>query len=398
MNRWLAILSLAVLAAACQPAPQTPVIQTDLLVPGQTVEQALAGPDGEHHWLFAGQAGQQITVTFQPLGVFLDLILYGPSGSVILTLAGQTGSPTALSKTAQLPQDGTYRLVVSLRAATSTTYRLTVAETTSPPPATSPALTPATPIPPPADVLAQAAPSPTVTSPPLRVGSGARLQPYRAIRGQITDFGASEHYTIFAPAGTVVTIGAFPVPGSPVSPALTLYAPSGDILAESGEAGSGEAGITGIQLPVTGAYVLYVRASGDRATGPYDLSFGYGQTLRENVQPEPAPDIVYNGLLNQPLTRDLWPVKLNIGDIISAAAVANGGRLSPVLTLLAPDGQPLYTGHVTDSESSAALQQVIAPQTGQFYLAVAPAESGQSGSYTLLWQYNARAPTPPPGR
>lgn len=390
MTRWLAAALVVGMVAACRPIAPTPVTQTNLLQFNQTVEQSLTGPDGEQHWLFSGQAGQQITIALEVAGPPLSLTLYGPSGAAIPMQVSQSPTPANLTRAVQLSETGSHRLVVALKIAATATYRLTITEVQ--PSSVAPApITPATA--PPVESLPVTT-TVTATSAPLRVGSGARLQPYRPIRGQIIDFGATEHYTIFAPAGTVVTIGATRVPGSPVRPILTLFAPSGDMLAESVETDT-QAIIASIQLPVTGAYVVYVGAAGNQASGPYDLAFGYGATFREVVLPEPAPDLVHAGTLEQPFTRAIWPIRLTIGDIISAAVVADDARFSPILTLLTPDGQPLYTSLAEDGQ--AVLRQVIAPQTGQFHLAVAPAEGHQGGSYTLLWQYNARALTPPPG-
>ncbi|NPV65635.1 MAG: hypothetical protein HPY64_00655 [Anaerolineae bacterium] len=392
MTRWFTVALLAGMVAACRPIAPTPVTQTNLLQFNQTVEQSLIGPDAEQNWLFSGQSGQLITIALEVVGPPLSLSLYGPSGATIPMQVSDSATPASLTRAARLPETGSYRLAVALRISATTTYRLTITEV-QPFSATPTPVSLATSAPVPAESPLAMTPLVTATGAPLRVGSGARLQPYRPIRGQIVDFGATEHYTILAPAGTVVTIGASHVPGSPVRPALMLFAPSGDILARSIEIDT-QAIIAGIQLPVTGAYVVYVSAVGDQASGPYDLAFGYGVTFREVVLPEPEPDLVYAGVLELPFTRDIWPIRLTIGDIISAAVVADNARFSPILTLLSPDGQPLYTG--LEEEGRAALRQVIAPQTGQFYLAVAPAEGYQGGPYTLLWQYNARAPTPPP--
>lgn len=392
MTRWFAVVLLAGTVAACHPVAPTPVIQTNLLQFNQTVEQSLVGPDSEQHWLFSGQSGQQITISLEVIGPPLSLTLYGPSGAAIPMQVSDGPAPASLTRAARLSEAGNYRLVVALKIAATTTYRLTITEARPP----SVTLTPATPaaaVAVPVESPLAMTPMATATSAPVRVGSGARLQPYCPIRGQIVDFGATEHYTIFAPAGTVVTIGATHVPGSPLHPVLTLFAPNGDMLAESIEVDA-QAVIASIRLPVTGAYVVYVSALSNQTSGPYDLAFGYGATFREVVLPEPAPDLVHAGTLDQPFTRDIWPIWLTIGDIISAAVVADNARFSPLLTLLAPDGQPLYTGSPEDGR--AVLRQVIAPQTGLFYLAVAPADGHQGGAYTLLWQYNARAPTLPP--
>ncbi len=400
MKRWLvvAVTILLGLSAACQSKSQLSPIQTNLLLFDQTVERTLDSP-GTHDWLFVGQARQQIAIILQTLDAPLNAILYAPSGAEVPILLSDDPENTSIrTGTVELPQNGTYRLSIAATTAGIPTYRLTVANVSSPPPTVSPAPAPTVFFPSPTAFPLPDVPPITPTGAPLRVGSGARLQPYRPIRGQIMDIGGSEHYTIFAPAGAMITIGARRVPGSSVHPALTLYAPSGDILAESMTSGSEETVIAGVQLPVTGAYVLYVRADNNRASGPYDLSFGYGLTFQEHLQPEPPPDAVVSGLLTAPFTRDIWPITLNLGDIISAAVVVDGNRFRPALTLLAPDGQSLYTGETENNGYSTALRQVIAPQTGQFHLAVASAESGKTGSYTLLWQYNARAPTPPPGR
>jgi hypothetical protein len=398
---WLLVL---VLTAACQPQQTGPAItHTGLLTIDVPVEATISGPDQEHHWVFPGTSGQAVNVLFRAEGNLPTLRIRNADGSIQREVRGGAYQNT-VSIDSILPSTGNYAIVVAMPGEGSSAYRITLrnvtgqasSPTVQPPPLIATAdtapITPASPLGQ-SDMAAQ----PEASLPP-RVGSGSRLIPHQPILGQINDSGTAERYTIVGTAGDVVTIGASAWEGSQIAPHLTLYAPSGEILAEAdGALQIRPALIAGVTLPATGAYIVFVRDSGNVATGLYELAFGFGLTMRSRLLPAPIPDEAQAGLLNEPATQDRWPVSLTIGDIISAAVVVDDSSgLDPVLQLVSPGGQIIYRDDNDGGGRNAALREVIAPASGVFYLAVAPARQDSYGPYTLIWRYDARAPTPAP--
>ncbi len=404
MIKRLLILSLACLAlAACQtvPAPAPAITLTGFLTPGSPVEETITGPLVEHHWVFTGEADQAFEVLFQAEDSLPTLTVRGPDGTILREVRSQAYQNT-MALSFILPAAGNHAIVIGMPGAGESAYHLVLqvpgALPTPPPPTAS--LTPAataaiiefaaTPLP--LDTL----PTPDSPTAPPRVGSGTRLTSHQPITGMLADSGSEERYTIVGSAGDIISISASTAPGSRVNPYLTLYAPSGETLAEAHNSfGTQDAILTGLELPATGAYIVFVRDSAGTATGQYELAFGFGLTTRRQVQIAPLPDAPVSGLLNQPAIQDAWPLALNLGDIISVAVVVDDASgLDPIVQLVAPDGQIMYTDDNSGGGRSAALRQVIAPASGVFYLTVSPARQDSFGPYTLIWRYDAIAPVP----
>lgn len=390
-------LLLVLVLAACQPTISGPAItKTGLLTANVAVDETISGPAQEHHWVFAGDQGDVASILFRSDGNRAALTLRNPDGSELRRVQGGAYQNT-IQVDSILPTAGNYAVVVAMEEANSSAYRLILQDGS---PSTAVPMTPASP--------ATASPlpaQPTVTPQadlgiiggttalPPQIGSGARLTSHQPILGEIADIGSSERYTIVGQAGDVVTVRAQTLERSNLNPHLTIYAPSGDILAENDNAfGTLDAMVVGLSLPVSGAYVVFVRDSAGLATGAYELTFGFGLTARNQVQAPTTPDTAASGLLNMPATQDAWPVELNIGDIISAAVVVDeSSGLDPVLSLVSPGGQIIYTDDNSGGGRNAALREIIAPATGEFYLTIAPATADSFGAYTLIWRYDAQA-------
>jgi hypothetical protein len=387
-------LLMLVLLSGCSQPPEATISHAGLLTYNQPVGNILTGPDQEHHWVFAAQPSDSIRIELAYTGSTPSLVLRGPDNGDI-PLVYQLDSQRITTESLTLPAEGMYAVILDLPMAGTADYTLSVQQ------ANLPAAQPITPTSaaqsptlPAAATITPAILGATETHPPPIVGSGSQLEPYLVIQGLLERPNAIERYTILGIAGEAITIGATTVPGSSVNPRITVYAPSGDVLAEVDDSlGSLNAIALNLSLPSTGAYIVFVRDSDGQGTGLYELSFGYGPTMRNAEQDPPLPETVLNGSLDQPAIRDVWPLDLNVGDIISAAvAVDDASPLDPVLSLIGPDGAVIYSDDNSGGGRNAALREVIATQSGRFYLAVAPSQSMMQGSYTLFWQYNAQAP------
>ncbi|MBN2472194.1 MAG: hypothetical protein JXN59_15835 [Anaerolineae bacterium] len=402
MKRFLGLNLVFLALAACSTSPEIPlaITRSGFLTSGSAVEETIAGPQVEHHWVFTGTADQAVEILFQAEDNLPTLTVRAPDGSTLREVRGQAYQ-NMMALSLILPAAGNYAVVVSMPAAETSAYRL-VLQAPGAQPIVSPTIT-APPSVPALNASPGGAALPTVTLPipgsptsPPRVGSGTRLTSHQPVTGMLADRGASEHYTIVGNAGDTISISAAATAGSQVTPHLILYAPSGQILAETDSTASPQpVRLNGLVLPVTGAYIVYIRDSAGSATGLYELTFGFGYTTHRRMQVAPLPDTPVNGMLDTPAVQDAWPVALNLGDIISAAVVVEtSSELDPLVQLVSPDGQIIYTDDNSGGGSNAALRQVIAPASGTFYLTVSPARQDSLGPYTLIWRYDAAAPTP----
>ena len=401
MKHQLSILLFIGLLTACQPTPSpSPTItRTGILSNATPIEETVTGPQQEHHWVFRGTANQAAEILFRAEGNLPSISVRAPDGDILREVRSQAYQNT-MALDIILPEDGNYAIVVSMLAEGTSAYWLSLQEAGKPS-EISPTVTNepeagnnlqptelATDLPRSALTLA------TNASLPPRVGTGTRLTSHQPILGEITDSGASERYTIVGRAGDVISISVSAVEGSPVDPAFELFTPTGDVLAEADDSfGTQDAILTGIQLPATGAYILFTSDAGS-ATGLYELSFGFGLTTRRQIQAAPVPDVPVSGLLNTPAVQDAWPVSLNLGDIISAAVVVDDlSGLDPVLQLVSPAGQIIYTDDNSGGGRNAALREIIAPASGVFLLSISPAHTDSYGPYRLIWRYDAVAPS-----
>ncbi len=390
------------LSVACGPAPQpTPVIAySGHLTPDTPAEQIISGPGQEHRWTFTGRAGTVMTLFFEAEQGLPTVTLYDPDGNLLQEFASGSYANRLAITDLNAAADGDYLITIAMAGPGITYYTLTLHAAPNAPPESGPTLVTPPPVTsqPVADSrLAETPIAPATPAPPL-AGSGTQLQDHQVILGRLREAGETERYTIAGRANDVITVAASPTVGSSVDPAITIFTPSGDILAQVDDTlGLPDAIAAGLVLPSTGAYVVFVQDANGWGTGTYELGFGSGSTMRQNRQEAPPPATVLSGLLGQPVTRDVWPIQLVMGDIISAAVVPDEtSALDPVLTLLSPTGQPLYTDDNGGGGRSAALRRVIAPQTGEFYLAVSPVNGFLLGAYTLIWRYEAQAPVQNP--
>ncbi len=379
------------MSASCSSEAPPAITLSGLLNFNQPVAQTISGPEQEHHWVFSGQAANTISLNLSTTDILPEITLRDPNGQPLFSASNDLSKDTSLTTDITLTTNGPYTIVITLLTADATTYTLQIQNGRPTASITQPAA--ATPSPtstaPPESLLSSTAIPNTAESPPL-VGSGAILRSHQPIQGRLSQIGEVERYTFFGRANDIVTIGASPAPNSRVLPRLDIYSPSGEVITYSSGSAEQPDAISGqIALPSTGAYNVFIRDATGRGTGLYELAFGYGSTMRDTLHEAPAPDTVVTGYIQRNGFRDIWPVELTLGDIISVVAVVDdSSNLDPVLSLLSPDGGTIYTDDNSGGGRNAALREVIAPQTGRFMLAVSPANYQSAGTYTLLWQYS----------
>jgi len=270
-----------------------------------------------HVYLFAGAAGQVITVTMDGVtaGVNPRMTLYDPAGGALATDDDSGGDQNARIRQVRLPASGDAILQVMGAAPGRYEIRLTTGS-----------------------ALATETPTPAVA----QIGvDDMRLPPEIGIIGSIAPGGLFDRYFITADAGDIISISAQTEAGSPLQLALELYTPVGELMTRVVSDGTGGATINGIGLIETGAYAVFVTDAGDQGGG-YTIVRRYDVRAQP---PTPAPQSILD--ITDPLpaqTYLVYPFQGVTGERIRVQVEALSGDLDPVAALIDPSGAILAEG------------------------------------------------------
>jgi hypothetical protein len=343
-------------------------------------------------WSFEGEAGMTITIRMEAVTKDLRpvLRLFGPDQASLGGDESGGEGQSALLGGVLLPLTGTYyvqtwgggwtgdyRLSIQLGTARRT---LTPTPTLTPfRPTLAPTLTPSI--------------TPTVL---VTAQNGARLELGKTVRGEITGPEQVDRFTVFAPANAVISLGMFPTEGSLLVPAFEVYAPNGDKIAEAlaNQPGArpGEALVSGLSLPATGAYIIFAHAAPDTPTGAYTLTAGSDWTLREVGGGEGHPDTTYPGALFRGGDRETWVYNLPANATISADVSPEQGDFNPVLEIVGPDGAQLAATR-GGSGGAAQVSSLFTPKAGAYLVRITAFRNESVGSYRLTLRLISVEPT-----
>lgn len=231
---------------------------------------------------------------------------------------------------------------------------------------------------------------PTATSIPV-VDSGAVIKAGQSVRGVALGKPGVPRYAIFGAAGSMISIGVFPDVNSPIVPAYDLYAPDGNrvltatapLTDPTGAFGRG-AIISGYILPVTGAYILYVRAAKGQYGGPFILTVGAGWTLRDLNSGSLTSGVSSRGKIVRIGDRGSWSIDLPANATISVQAAPDQSKLDPLLEVVAPDGKLIGSAHDSGAAHTPQLSNVVTPTQGRYRIRVSGFLNNTVGGYSLL--------------
>ncbi len=359
------------------------------LAAGETVVGQFGGRAGEPHvYTFAGRAGQFISVQMARASGMVDpvLLLYDPAGAPLAMDDNGGGGADALLRSVPLRADGQYSVVATGKAQ-SGSYHLTLTAGDRPQPVT-PTIIPRPSVTPAALVIAPTA---------APAAPDSRLQDRAPVSAAIDQPGGFGRYSIAAAAGDFLTVGVSPADGSGLRPALELFGPDGERLAQVSAPRAGDEALLAMwPAAADGLYTALVTGL-DNTTGAFTLSYGRGPAREEMARGSAAADTPYEGQLARRGLRDVWTLALNQGDVITAAASpTSAAALDPLLELVAPDGSVIASDDNGGGAPSALIQRAQAPAAGVYQLRVTAANAASVGPYRLIWRYIEAAATPTP--
>lgn len=365
----------------------------DTLADGETIGGTLTDSGSPHIYTFSGSTGEFVRLEMRRVSGEIDprLTLYSPNGQAIATDDDSLGDAGALLRNVRLPTDGLY----SVQAAGGSPggYSVTLFRTAD--------IVPVTPTVPAIDT---ATPIPTYGVPsPAPVVAGNRLEDHAPVRSFIDGSGYLGIFPLYAGEGEAFTVGAGPVDGSAVRLRIEVVNPDGAIVPpESGPALPGQDGdtlVTPIRADAAGVYQVFVASVGDETqTGPFIVGYGRGSTWLNVMAGEPDRDVGNQGVIRRRGARDIWTLRLDAGDIITAGVTPGDPRFDPILEIAPADSPdtPLAVDDNGGGDRAAFIQRVDIPRTGVYLLRVRASQAATTGPYSLVWRYINVAPTPTP--
>jgi hypothetical protein len=287
----------------------------------------------QQFWSFEGEAGDEISISMEGLGLFNDTVLelYGPNGER-LTYDDDSGQGLfALISGFFLPETGSYRILARAYGSDIGEYTLTLTR-------------------------GSGGETGEVEERPIAYGE--------TVYGEITDAFPEQYWIFEGEAGDTISISMEGL-GAFADTYLELYSSDGEILASNDDGGEGLfALISGFALPETGSYRILARAY-SRDTGDYALTLDTVEIVEEVI----AYGETRSGELTPAQPRAYWSFEGNAGDIVSISMVGSAGLGDTYLELYAPDGRLL----IEDDDSGAGLFALIS----SFVL-------GESGTYRIV--------------
>ncbi len=264
MRRLLLVLLLIAVCAACTATP-TPAVPMRALIGWQPQIDQLTQQDSRRGWQFNGQVGDAVHLTLSTKG----------DGAAMLTLEDAAGNALAQGDDlhVDLPADGVYTALVQRIAGSDLTYSLTLSYTDRAiPTATLTATpTPSATFTPTATFTPSPTPTQTLTPTPVYSALGTltgSLQIGQSANGSYISVFERHIYLFSGSAGQAVTITMTASADSNLSPALTLFDPSGQQVATASASGNA-ATLSGVALTVNGMYIIQALGNG---TGVYQIS------------------------------------------------------------------------------------------------------------------------------
>lgn len=236
--------------------------------------------------------------------------------------------------------------------------------------------------------------TPTVPATAAPVSSGATITTGMTVSGNLLDATIPDRFSLIGTYGDLLTVGLFPTHGQARAPGLTLYAPDGSIAATTSGDQDRATLLSGVTLPSSGAYILYIQAADSTALGPYTLSVGSGWILRDFDGGLLRLDSPTNGVLARAGDRQRWTVRLAAGTQFTVSAQPTISVLDPVLEVLTPSGGRLAVAHDFSPAHSPTTVALAADSAGLYTILVSAYVNGSAGAYRLT--ISAQPPTPTP--
>ena len=330
---------------------------------GETLTGTISPVGDSDTWTFSANTGDAIVIRVGEItqtGNFTPRIRLFSPGAVLLATAQSSVGAEIVTTAAS---SGTFSVIVDDAAGTTATgtYRLSLARTGG-------AVTV----------------TPGDQGGPLTNG---------ALHTGTIDVGDLDVYTVSANVGESIVVRASEVTaGSPLTPWLRIYSPTGALLDTHATAGGAEVAVTAAS---NGTYlvVLADNSSFYGGSGPYRLTLAKtGTPVTVSPGDEGGPLPTGQSIATIDLgDLDVWTAYFNAGDgiAITMQEITSGGPLTPWLRVYSP------TGTLVGNNSGSATAQVTvtAPTTGVYIVLAGDISSfyGGSGAYRLTKTAGASA-------
>lgn len=237
--------------------------------------------------------------------------------------------------------------------------------------------------------LAQTAPTlvPTLfqtqapTATPAPVGDGVLLLLGQTLEGSINAPGQRDRFVVFAPYGTVISLGMFAGDSSRLVPRLEVYAPNGEVVSASSQPTG--AVISGYTVPVTGAYIVLASANANRTRGAYFITAATGIAVRDLPRGQLTLDGVTRGELARVGDRDVYAVDLPPLARLSVEVSAYQSGIVPVVELVDPAGNLLARAGATPNTGGRVMLAPSLTSAGRYQVRISGFQAQTTGSYLL---------------
>lgn len=179
-------------------------------------------------------------------------------------------------------------------------------------------------------------------------------------------------------SGDILLIRANRTSGA-IDPEIILLHPSGYIIADDGEAGTGRAELLSPPLMDTDAYTILIRDVDTEATGGYNLAV---QSVNRPVNASTISfDDYRRDSLRQFAQMNAYRFQASAGDVVSVEMIAVARFLSPSIRLFGPDGELIGSDVAADF---ALIPAVTLPTAGQYVIIAADNLGDETGEYFLV--------------
>ncbi len=315
------------------------------------------------------------------------ITLFSPDGEPIATDGGSGANNAARIRNIRLIEDGEYTVQVIGMGDTTYTLLLNATERLIPVLATQAIIPTSTPFP------------PYVPIQPQLLIAGERLQDHIPIRATLARPDAVYIYSLYADAGTIITVGASPETQE-VRLRLEMVDPDGNIAARAtvnGSVSNGDTVIPAYPIAISGVHQIFV-TSENGVLGDFILSYGIGATRIDRFMGDLGRDQTVTSRIDKRGTRDLWAVALTRGDTITVSATPSDLVFDPVLELVRADN-PNNLIVIDDNgggNRAPFVRSLIVPDDGLYLIRIYAKDAASLGGYSLVWRYLDRAATPTP--